>query len=83
MTLNNVNFTTISASDKELSTLRETSLIIEKLERALEAHHIDRIIRADTHEMIERQELQRVRGILTGFNEPRTYWHQYTDMEEE
>lgn len=83
MTLNNVNFTTISASDKELSTLREASLTIEKLERALEAHHIDRIIRADTHEMIERQELQRVRGILTGFNEPRTYWHQYTDMEEE
>lgn len=82
MTLNNVNFITISASDKELSTLREASLIIEKLERALDAHHTDRIIRADTHELIERQELQRFRGVLSGFNSSMTYWHPYTDMEE-
>lgn len=83
MIFNEANFATISITDKERSTLREASQFIEKLERVLEAHHTDRLIRADTHEMIEREELKRVRGILTGFNEPMTYWHQYTDVEEE
>lgn len=83
MRFNVVNFATISITDKELQTIREASQFIEKLERVLELRHTDRIIRADTHEMIEREELKRVRGILTGFNEPMTYWHQYTDMEED
>ena len=83
MTFNNVNFATISVMDKELQALREASQFIEKLQHVLELRHTDRLIRADTHEMIEREELKRVRGILTGFNEPMTYWHQYTDMEED
>lgn len=83
MTFNIVNYATISAMDKELQALREASQFIEKLQHALELRHTDRIIRADTKEMIELDELRRVRGILAGFNESTTYWHQYTDMEEE
>lgn len=83
MTFNNVNFATISVMDKELQALREASQFIEKLQHVLELRHIDRIIRADTNEMIELDELRRVRGILTGFNESTTYWHQYPDMEED
>lgn len=75
MTFNIVNLATISITDKELQTLREASQFIEKLERVLEYHHTDRIIRADTNEMIELDELMRVRGILTGFNESTTYWN--------
>lgn len=75
MTFNVVNLATISVTDKELQTLREASQFIEKLERVLEYHHTDRIIRADTNEMIELDELMRVRGILTGFNESTTYWN--------
>lgn len=75
MTFNIVNLATISVTDKELQTLREASQFIEKLERVLEYHHTDRIIRADTNEMIELDELMRVRGILTGFNESTTYWN--------
>ena len=75
MTFNIVNLATISVTDKELQTLREASQFIEKLERVLEYHHTDRIIRADTNEMIELGELMRVRGILTGFNESTTYWN--------
>lgn len=83
MTFNIVNLATISVTDKELQTLREASQFIEKLERVLEYHHTDRIIRADTGEMIELDELRRVRGILNAFNESKTYWSQYTDVEEE
>lgn len=75
MTFNVVNLATISVTDKELQTLREASQFIEKLERVLEYHRTDRIIRADTSEMIELDELMRVRGILTGFNESTTYWN--------
>lgn len=75
MTFNTVNLATISVTDKELQTLREASQFIEKLERVLEYHHTDRIIRADTSELIELDELTRVRGILTGFNESTTYWN--------
>lgn len=75
MTFNVVNLATISVTDKELQTLREASQFIEKLERVLEYHRTDRIIRADTNEMIELDELMRVRGILTGFNESTTYWN--------
>lgn len=75
MTFNIVNLAIISVTDKELQTLREASQFIEKLERILEYHHTDRIIRADTNEMIELDELMRVRGILTGFNESTTYWN--------
>lgn len=75
MTFNIVNLATISVTDKELQTLREASQFIEKLERVLEYHRTDRIIRADTSEMIELDELMRVRGILTGFNESTTYWN--------
>lgn len=75
MTFNIVNLATISITDKELQALREASQFIEKLERVLEYHHTDRIIRADTNEMIELDELMRVRGILTGFNESTTYWN--------
>lgn len=75
MTFNIVNLATISVTDKELQTLREASQLIEKLERVLEYHHTDHIIRADTNEMIELDELMRVRGILTGFNESTTYWN--------
>lgn len=83
MMLNTVNFTTISVTDKELQTLQEVTQLIKKIEQALELRHTDRIIRADTDELIELDELRRVRGILAGFNESTTYWHQYTDMEEE
>lgn len=83
MTFNEVKLATIHISNKELLTLRDAAQFIEKLERALEAHKSDRIIRADTSEMIERRELQRVHGILTGFNSSTTYWHQYTNVEEE
>lgn len=83
MIFNIVNFATISATDKELQALREASQFIEKLQHVLELRHTDRIIRAETSEMIELDELRRVRGILAGFNESTTYWHQYTDMEKE
>ena len=83
MTLNIVNFATISISDKELQALHEASQFIEKVQQALELRHADRITRADTGEMIELDELGRVCGILDAFNEPKTYWHQYTDTEEE
>lgn len=75
MTFNIVNFATISITDKELQVLREASQFIEKLERVLEYHHTDRIIRADTGEMIELDEFRRVRGILAGFNASTTYWN--------
>ena len=75
MTFNIVNLATISVTDKELQTLREASQFIEKLERVLEYHHTDRIIRTDTGEMIELNELRRVRGILAGFNASTTYWN--------
>lgn len=75
MTFNIVNLATISVTDKELQTLREASQFIEKLERVLEYHHTDRIIRADTGEMIELDEFRRVRGILAGFNASTTYWN--------
>lgn len=83
MTFNDVKLATIHISDKELLTLRDAAQFIEKLERVLEAHETSRIIRADTDEMIERQELRRVHGILTGFNSSTTYWHQYLDREAE
>lgn len=79
MTFNDVKLATIHISDKELIALREAAQFIEKLERALEEHETDTIVRADTQEMIERKELRRVHGILTGFNSSTTYWH----MEEE
>ena len=83
MTLNIVNFATISITDKELQTLQEASQFIEKVQQALELRHTDRIARADTGELIELDELRRVCGILDAFNESKTYWHQYPDMEEE
>lgn len=83
MRLNIVNFATISITDKELQVLQEASQFIQKVQQALELRHTDRIIRADTSELIELDELRRVRGILDAFNESTTYWHQYTDMEEE
>lgn len=83
MRFNVVNFATISITDKELQVLQEASQFIEKLQHVLELRHTDRIIRADTGEMIELNELRRVRGILAGFNESKTYWNQYTDVEEE
>lgn len=83
MTLNIVNLATISVTDKELQTIRGASQFIEKLEHVLEYHHTDCILRADTGEVIELDELRRVSGILDAFNESTTYWHQYTDMEEE
>ena len=82
MTFNIVNFATISITDKELQTLQEASQFIQKVQQALELRHTDRIIRADTSELIELDELRRVRGILDAFNESKTYWNQYTDMEE-
>lgn len=82
MTFNIVNFATISVTDKELQALREASQFIEKLQHVLELRHTDRIIRADTSELIELDELRRVRGILDAFNESKTYWNQYTDVEE-
>lgn len=83
MTFNIVNLATISVTDKELQTLREASQFIKKMEQALELRHTDRIIRSDTGEVIELDELMRVSGILDAFNESRTYWHQYTNVEEE
>ena len=83
MTFNIVNFATISVTDKELQALREASQFIQKVQQALELRHTDRIIRADTSELIELDELRRVRGILDAFNESKTYWNQYTDVEEE
>ena len=82
MRFNIVNFATISITDKELQTLQEASQFIQKVQQALELRHTDRIIRADTSELIELDELRRVRGILDAFNESKTYWNQYTDMEE-
>lgn len=83
MRFNIVNFATVSITDKELQTLQEASQFIQKVQQALELRHTDRIIRADTSELIELDELRRVRGILDAFNESETYWHQYTDVEEE
>lgn len=83
MRFNVVNFATISITDKELQILQEATQLIKKMEQALELRHTDRIVRADTGELIELNELRRVRGILDAFNESITYWHQYTDMEEE
>lgn len=83
MRFNIVNFATISITDKELQVLQEASQFIQKVQQALELRHTDRIIRADTSELIELDELRRVRGILEAFNESTTYWHQYTDVEEE
>ena len=75
MTFNIVNLATISVTDKELQTLREASQFIEKLEHVLEYHHTDRIIRADTGEIIELDEFRHVCGILAGFNASTTYWN--------
>lgn len=83
MRFNVVNFATISITDKELQVLQEASQFIEKVQQALELRHTDRITRADTGEMIELDELGRVCGILDGFKESKTYWHQYTNEEEE
>lgn len=83
MRFNVVNFATISITDKELQVLQEASQFIQKVQQTLELRHTDRIIRADTSELIELDELRRVRGILDAFNESTTYWHQYTDVEEE
>lgn len=83
MRFNVVNFATISITDKELQVLQEASQFIQKVQQALELRHTDRIIRADTSELIELDELRRVRGILDAFNESTTYWHQYTDVGEE
>lgn len=83
MRFNVVNFATISITDKELQVLQEASQFIQKVQQALELRHTDRIIRADTSELIELDELRRVRGILDAFNESKTYWNQYTDVEEE
>lgn len=83
MRFNIVNFATISITDKELQVLQEASQFIQKVQQALELRHTDRIIRADTSELIELDELRRVRGILDAFNESKTYWNQYTDVEEE
>lgn len=83
MTFNIVNLATISITGKELQALREASQFIEKLQHVLELRHTDRIIRADTGELIELDELGRVCGILDAFKESTTYWHQYTNVEEE
>ena len=83
MRFNIVNFATISITDKELQVLQEASQFIQKVQQALELRHTDRIFRADTSELIELDELRRVRGILDAFNESKTYWNQYTDVEEE
>ena len=83
MRLNVVNFATIFITDKELQVLQEASQFIEKVQQALELRHTNRIIRSDTNELIELEELGRVRGILDAFKESRTYWHQYTNVEEE
>lgn len=83
MRLNVVNFATISITDKELQVLQEASQFIEKVQQALEIRHTERIIRSDTNELIELEELRRVLGILDAFKESKTYWHQYTNAEEE
>ena len=83
MRLNVVNFATISITDKELQVLQEASQFIEKVQQALELRHTNRIIRSDTNELIELEALRRVRGILDAFKESKTYWHQYTNVEEE
>ena len=83
MRFNVVNFATIFITDKELQVLQEASQFIEKVQQALELRHTDRIARADTGELIDLDELGRVCGILDAFNESRTYWHQYTNVEEE
>lgn len=83
MTFSIVNFATISITDKELQVLQEASQFIEKLQQALELRHTDRIARTDTGELIDLDELGRVCGILDAFKESKTYWHQYTDVEEE
>lgn len=83
MKFNVVNFATISITDKERQVLQEASQFIQKVQQALELRHANRIIRADTSELIDLDELRRVRGILEAFNESTTYWHQYTDVEEE
>ena len=83
MRLNVVNFATISITDKELQVLQEASQFIEKVQQALELRHTERIIRSDTNELIELDEFRRVRGILEAFKESKTYWHQYTNAEEE
>lgn len=75
MTFNIVNFATISITDKELQALREALQFIEKLQHVLELRHTDRIIRADTGELIEFDELGRVHGILNAFNASTTYWN--------
>lgn len=69
------NFATISITDKELQTLQEATQFIKKIEQALELRHADRIIRADTCELIELEELERVRGILDAVNASTTYWN--------
>lgn len=69
------NFATISITDKELQTLQEATQFIKKIEQALELRHTDHIIRADTCELIELEELERVRGILDAFNASTTYWN--------
>ena len=83
MRLNVVNFATISITDKELQVLQEASQFIQKVQQALELRHTNRIIRSDTNELIELEELRRVLGILDAFKESKTYWHQYTNAEEE
>ena len=83
MTFNIVNFATIFITDKELQTLQEASQFIQKVQQALELRHTDRIARADTGELIDLDELGRVCGILDAFKESKTYWHQYTNVEEE
>ena len=83
MRLNVIHFATISITDKELQVLQEASQFIEKVQQALELRHTDRIIRSDTNELIELEELGRVRGILDAFKESKTYWHQYRNAEEE
>lgn len=83
MRFNVINFATISITDKELQVLQEASQFIEKVQQALELRYTDRILRADTSELIELEELSRVRGILDAFKESKTYWHQYTNVEEE
>jgi len=83
MFFNDVKLASIRITDKERFALRDAAEFIEKLERVLELNETDRIIRADTQEMIEKKELKRVHGILTGFDAQTTYWHQYTDEEEE
>lgn len=75
MTFNIVNLATISITDKELQTLQEATQFIKKIEQALELRHTYHIIRADTCELIELEELKRVRGILDAFNASTTYWN--------